>query len=92
MKKMIAVVLAWALLVCMLPAMQIEASQGDLEVTEISQDQTLKEDTVITGLLTVKAGATLTIPEDVVLTVKEGGEVSVRGTIDILKKKINPSK
>lgn len=83
MKKMFTGIMVLVLLLCFNPVMFVSASQDYTGNTVISKNTVLDEDVVVSGTLKVNSGVTLTIPENIVLTVKEGGTVEAVGNIDI---------
>lgn len=82
-KKVFSIFMALVLSVSVLSAMPAQASTNYTGNTVISQNTVLNEDVVVSGKLTVNDFVTLTIPTNVVLTIKEGATVEAFGNIDI---------
>ena len=78
-KSLVSVLVVMMLLVVLVNPVNVAASE---DIT-IKQSQSLTEDMVITGKVTVDNWATLTIPEGITVTVCDGAVLSVKGNIDI---------
>ncbi len=83
MRRFVAICMAFVIAVCLMSVKPVSAAQNYTEDTIIKNNTVLSENVVVSGRITVNNGVTLTIPENIVMTIKEGASVEVRGNIDI---------
>ncbi len=70
------------LMLCPLITMKVSAATVSDNLI-ICKNTRLTQDIDVTGNYIIKSGKTLTIPENVTLTIRDGGTVQARGNIDI---------